>query len=216
MTTTPVTIADLTAASLDGAGVFDVLMRAHKAHLDEQFTKGRIKGPEYATVYLGMLESAMQGALAFLASKTEISLKADLLEKQIALAEQQRLNAVTEGTVLTAQEAKTQAEILLLGETQLKTVEEKALLVQKTATELAQTRSTGVDDNSVVGKQKILYQAQADGFANDNKQKVAKIMVDSWNVRRTTDEATVADSTNKLDDASVGSAVAVLLASVGA
>lgn len=41
-------------------------------------------------------------------------------------------------------------------------------------------------------------------------------MVDSWNVRRTTDEATVADGTNLLNDATIGRTIAKLLAGVGA
>jgi hypothetical protein len=41
-------------------------------------------------------------------------------------------------------------------------------------------------------------------------------MVDTWNVRRTTDEGTVADSVNNLNDAAVGRAVNKLLAGVNA
>ena len=50
----------------------------------------------------------------------------------------------------------------------------------------------------------------------DAEQKAAKLMVDSWNVRRTTDEGTVADGTNRLSDYYVGNAVAKLLAGIGA
>ena len=73
-----------------------------------------------------------------------------------------------------------------------------------------------MDDNSVIGKQKALYGAQTEGFTRDAEQKAAKLMVDSWNVRRTTDEGTVADSTNMLNDAAVGRAVNKLLSGVGA
>ena len=49
------------------------------------------------------------------------------------------------------------------------------------------------------------------------EQKAAKVMVDTWNVRRTTDpDSAAADSTNNLNDAAVGRAVTKLLSGVGA
>ena len=117
---------------------------------------------------------------------------------------------------LVAQECKLRAEYDLTMASITRTNEEVALLTQKTATERAQVTAMGVDADSVVGRQKGLYLAQADGFKRDAEQKATKIMVDSWNVRRTTDEATVADSTNMLNDAAVGRAVTKLLTGVGA
>lgn len=324
----PITLPDLTTAQLAGTGVFDVLMRAHKEHLEQEFKLGRIKGPEYSTVYLGSLEAVLQGAITFLLQKDKTALEAALLEKQIELAEvekqikgvelqialanldkvpaeiallnaqkdvavqqalkttaeidlviaqteavqlqnqkipaeislieaqtkvaeaqalkvpeetnlviaqtavadgqaaklpsekelvdQQVLNAKQEIEVLIAQECKLRGEYDNLMENKLKTAEEKNLLMWKTNTEKAQTTATGVDDNSVIGKQKTLYTAQADGFKRDAEQKAAKVMVDSWNVRRTTDSATVVDGTNMLNDAAVGRAVNQLLNGVGA
>ena len=245
MPITPVTLADLTGATLDGTGVFDVLMRANKAHLESEYTKNRIKGPEYASVYLGSLEAVMKTALAFLLQKDKSSLEAQLLEQQILVAQQQVLksqqevlqiqaeilhitaqtglvtqqaaNAIIEGTVLTATKCKLDAEFDVLMLTKDKTAQETALLSQKVLTERAQTIALGVDADSVIGKQKELYGAQTSGFTRDAEQKVAKVMVDSWNVRRTTDETgTLADGVNNLNDAAVGRAVTKLLAGVGA
>lgn len=293
MTIVATVLTDLTQATLPGTGVFDVLMRANKAHLESEFDKGRIKGTEYATVYLGSLEAVMSASLRFLLEKDKSYLEAQLLEQQILVAQQevlksqqevllvqaqvglaaqqklnliaelailqanvlkipaeiaqltaqtaltaqqrlnlisenlgtlaktdltiqQKANAVIEGTVLTGQKCKLDAEFDVLMLTKQKTVEETQLLLWKTNTEKAQTISLGVDANSVIGKQKDLYGAQTAGFTRDAEQKAAKVMVDSWNVRRTTDEATVADGTNLLNDASVGRAVGKLLSGVGA
>jgi hypothetical protein len=311
---TTIAVADLTQATLEGTGVFDVLMRANKAHLEAEFNKNRIKGAEYATVYLGSLTQVMQTALQFLLTKEKTDLEAQLLQKQILLAQkqidkataeltqieaqtllinqqkanlvaeslnipkqglvldaqklqiaqqttnllaeslnipkqgllidankaqvtqqtdnlvsqkaqviaqtelvvQQKANAIIEGTVLVAQECKLRGEFDLIVANTVKAAQETALLTQKVATERAQVVAMGVDDNSVIGKQKILYQAQTDGFKRDAEQKAAKLMVDTWNVRRTTDEGTVADSVNNLNDAAVGRAVTKLLAGVQA
>lgn len=303
----PITLADLTTASMTGTGVFDVLMKANKVHLEEEYSKNRIRGPEYATVYLGSMEATMRNALEFLLQRDKNALEAELLQQQIilagvqvekarvelaiaeaqlpkveaeikqieaqtiliegqtaqlalendrivaqteqikaqtaqltiqtelisaqaALARQQKLNlesdklltdektknAVLEGKVLIAQECKLRAEFDLTMKTVEKAAQEIALLAQKVITERAQVSSAGVDDNSVVGRQKLLYKAQTDGFARDAEQKAAKILADTWNVRRTTDETgTLASATNRLDDGTIGQVIGKLLQGVG-
>jgi len=206
---TALAVTDLTAGTVDGAGVFDKLMSAFKAHIEQEFLATRLRGPEYATVYLGGLQECMQQAMAFLLAKTKNALEVELLRQNVA-------NAILQGKVLIAEECKLRAEYDLVMQNVLKATQETLLLAQKVATEKAQTQAGGVDADSIVGKQKILYQAQADGFARDAEQKAAKILVDSWNVRRTTDDATVADATNKLADTFIGRAIDKLLGGVGA
>lgn len=295
-----ITLASLTEASLAGSGVYDVLMRTTKLHLEQEYSQNRITGPQYATVYLGSLESVLRASLDFLLQNQKIALEAQLLEKQIALADvevekaqveleilklnqtkipaeialleaqklqtqqqtsnlqaekshtdaqtvlvgqqkvnlaaealnvpkqgalidaqsaltsQQRTNAITENLVLQGQKCKLDAEYDLLLKQVTKTSSEILLLDQKTTTERAQTSASGVAEDSVVGRQKGLYLAQTNGFIRDAEQKAAKIMADTWNVRRTTDEGTSANTTNKLDDVTVGRAINKLLSGVGA
>lgn len=93
---------------------------------------------------------------------------------------------------------KTVADIASL---EAKTESETRLLDQKAITELAQTsdyipNTPGMNNtNDVQGtikKQKDLFGKQADGFDRDAEQKLAKIMVDTWSVRKTTDDSTLA------------------------
>lgn len=216
-------IADLTQATVAGTGVFDVLMKAASAHLDQEFSKNRIKGAEYSTVYLGSLTAVLNASLQYLLQKQRADKEAELLDQQrlqavaqTALITQQTANAVIEATVLTAQKCKLDAEFDVLMETKLKTAQETALLLQKIATEKGQTLALGVDADSIIGRQKNLYLAQTNGFTRDAEQKAAGVLVDSWKVRRSTDEATVADATNKLNDATIGRVVEKLLVGVGA
>jgi hypothetical protein len=193
--TPAIPVTDLTTEILAGTGAFDALMRANKAHLEAEFTKGRIKGSEYATVYLGSLEVVMRTALEFVLQKAKASAELD---------------------VLLAQKCKLEAEFDLIMLEKLKVTAETALLNQKTVTEQAQVTALGVDADSVIGKQKALYTAQTNGFARDAEQKAAKLMSDTWAVRRTTDEATVADATNVLHDVAIGRAINKMLDGVGA
>ena len=48
-----------------GTGSFDDLMEAVNIHLDAQFNLGRITGSDYATVYLGAMQAALQNSVAF-------------------------------------------------------------------------------------------------------------------------------------------------------
>lgn len=158
-----------------------------------------------------------QAELAILqANQQKIPAEIALLTAQTALTNQQTTNALKELELIAANICKAQAEYDVLMESKLKTAEEKTLLIQKTATEKAQTQGLGVDEDSIIGKQKALYQSQSDGIKRDAENKAAQIMVNSWQIRRTTDSGTIADGTNLLNDATVGRAVNKLLTGVGA
>lgn len=223
MPITPLTIEQLSDGSASGTGAFDVLMGSLRNHLDIEYNKNRIRGPEYSQVYLGALQAVLQQATAFLLTKDKAANEAALVEAQtlkiaaeITLLAQQKLNAEVEHEVLVAQKCKLQAEYdnLILQKDRI--ASENALVLQKVVTERAQTQGSGVDPDSVIGKQKNLYQAQTDGFKRDAEQKAAKLMADTWSSRRMTDEATVADGTNMLADVVVGRAINKMLQGVGA
>ena len=132
---TPVT--ELTQATLDGTGIFDVLMRATKAHLEQEFNKNRIKGPEYSTVYLGALQTTMQLALGFMSQAKKQELEAQLLGKQIALVDAQVQQAQAQLLQIQAQTAQV--------EMQTQAVE--AQILQATAqTALIQQQKTNAQD----------------------------------------------------------------------
>ncbi len=281
-----VTLDNLTQASLTGSGTFDVLMRATKAHLDQEYNAARIRGTEYSTVYLGSLEAVMRTSLEFILQKEKLNLELQILAQQLLLAEiavtkanvevdilestlvklgketllveaqtaqinQEKLNKITEelilqanllkipkdvllveaqtalivqqttneetkGLVLQGEKSKLDAEYDVLVSTNTKTTSEIDLLNQKKATELAQVTATGVDADSVIGRQKGLYLAQTNGFQRNAEQGVAKVMTDTWSVRRTTDEGVPADATNHLQDSDVGRAITKMLTGVGA
>jgi len=276
-----IAVSDLTVGegTLTGTGAFDVLMTAVEKHVEAEYKKGRIKGGDYATVYLGAMQSVMDRALQMLLQQQRADQEAELLREQIlteqlkqtqltaqtaqieqqtsnltaealnipkqgavldaqaavqeqqklnlvaeklqtdaqtALVDQQTTNAITENTVLVAQECKLRGEYDLIMEQKLKTVAETALLMQKKVTEQAQTSGTGVGPDSVIGKQIQLYDAQRKGYLRDAEQKAAKLLVDTWNVRKTMDDTTLADGTNNLSDVKVGDAVRTMLQGVEA
>ena len=210
-----VTLPDLTVATLAGTGVFDTLMRAAKTHLDQEYTNNRIKGSDYASVYLGSMTQVLAQSVEFLLSKDKAQYDAQIAEAQVRLTEAQ-IRLVEKQIEKEDQEAALRAaQVLLINAQRVQTDAQSALTIQKTITEKAQTQAAGVDVDSVVGKQKTLYTAQTDGYRRDSEQRVAKLMADTWVARRTTDEGTIADGTNLLNDASIGLAISKLLEGVG-
>jgi hypothetical protein len=139
-----------------------------------------------------------------------------LIEAQTAVQTNTAANEILQGTVLVAQECLLRAQFDNTAQTTLKTGAETDLLKQKIVTEKAQTLELGVDDNSVIGRQKALYAAQKDGFQRDAEQKAVKIWTDTWNARRMTDEGTVADGVNMLADVTGGRLMNKLLTGIGA
>ena len=146
----------------------------------------------------------------------QIAVDMELTRSKTTLTNQQGLNAVIEGRVLDAQECKLRAEFDLITVQIPKVVAETGVLNQKKITEQAQTSGTGVGQDSVIGKQLVLYTNQAEGFLRKSELDAAKEMISTWNVRRTTDETTAGSTVNKLNDDFVGKAVDKMLKGVGA
>jgi hypothetical protein len=132
----------------------------------------------------------------------------DLLDEQVVLAKADTINKVKEGTVLDRQADKILAEKLLLSH---KAITEQAQYGDNVTDIVGAT----VVVAGVVGKQKLLYKAQTDGFSRDAEQKLAKIMADTWNIRRSTDSTLTTVNTG-LDDTNIKSVLDKARSGIGA
>ena len=121
---TKVDINDLTHASVEGNGVFDVLMRAVNAHLQKEWSANRLKGTEYSTVYLGALESTMNASLQFLLARDKTNAELDILKQQLVNLKVDEANAIKQGNVLTNQAAQIAAQTSLTTKQELQVVAE--------------------------------------------------------------------------------------------
>lgn len=242
VTTDPVVIDDLTVKTLSGTGVLDVMLQTMRVHLSDQFDKERIQGGEYATVYLGAYQATLEAAINFLLAKqkqglelqlltAQVSLaeaqedqirdamqktpyEIQLLEKQIELADKQSAQADKQLELLEAQVNVQLKQLDLLTEQVEQAKAQTAYYEQRTITEQAQTQAGVAATGSVIGTQVALMNKQADGYDRNAEQQAVQILVNTWNVRRQTDEDTSANTTNHLDDSTVGAAVKQLLAGI--
>jgi len=172
-----------------GDGVFDILIQTVELRLQEQYDEGRITGSDFATVYLGAIQSVLQQSVQFLLNKDKYALEQSViqatLEKQwgynvdvdadgdlslggntgAGLIDQQVLEATEKVEVVTAQAAKVYADT--------------ALVKQQQTTEIANTEdATG---GTMKAKQDLIA-AQTLGFVSDTKQKVLKQMLEGYAV----------------------------------
>ena len=156
----PLNVTELTTAEIAGTGVFDVLMQSVKNHVQEEHTKSRITGKEYATVYLEALQSTMAQSIEYLLRAKTLGFELDNLGKQGVLLDHQAEIAIKDAQLKFAQIAQTQAQTELT-EQQVKTAEAEA---HKIPVEISLLRS----NLELAGVEKDLRIAQV-GLAETEK-----------------------------------------------
>ena len=188
------------------------LLELNQAQLTAQTAQVTYTTANLLPEQLAQLTAQIAGTTAQTAQATYTT--TNLLPAQLT-----QLTAQTAGT--TAQAAFTTTYLLpaQLSHTEAQTASttaQKDLYAQKRVTELAQT-TTAPDAGSVMGVQNALMVKQAENYERDAEQKAAKIMIDTWNVRRNQDPDTAEMlESNRLREQDIGIAVAALLAGVSA
>lgn len=146
--------------AVTGTGIFDVLMNTATKHLQVQFDSGKINGELYANAYIQVYQVTLQTA-------KDIWLQKDISEAQLALLREQITTEDAKRDNLNKQTDLLSAQITLEGI--------KGNYLNK------QTDLLDKQINSEDAK-RDLYRRQIEGFDEDYKQKILKIMMDSWAV----------------------------------
>ena len=192
---TTIDIADVTTGSLDGTGSFDVLMQTMTLHLMREYTAGRITGDIYAKAYIEVLNATLAQATQFVVSQAQVAANDELLAAQIRQIDS---NILTNE----AQVRQIDGQIELLG---YQGISEQAKYLDSV---------DGLPIAGTIGKQKEIYAAQTNGFKDSALQSAAKTMIDTWSVRRTTDESTLTSPESKLYDGNIGNAIQEMFTSL--
>jgi hypothetical protein len=107
---TALNIDELTKGTLNGTGVFDVLLQTLRLHLDREFTSGRITGTAYATVYSQALTSFLGQATAYCLSKAKLALELQQLAEQVTILQLQQAKLTAETSLVESQQSQVEAE----------------------------------------------------------------------------------------------------------
>lgn len=170
---TKVDITDLTHASVDGNGVFDVLMRAVNAHLQKEWSANRLKGTEYSTVYLGALESTMNASLQFLLARDKTNAELDILKQQLVNLKVEEINAGKQGVLLDKQATDLDAATALKVQQKINVIDE-LLTASQQRTNLA-SENLGIISRTAISNQQLLnLQVEKDNAVKQGLQLVAQ------------------------------------------
>ena len=192
----------VTDGTLTGNGIFDTWMRALGAHLKREYAEQRITGDEYAKAYIALMNNLLNAAVGFLTQDAQLAMAKEKLAYELQLLDAQ-VNLANKELALKDKDLALKEKQVALAEAQLKAAE-------------AQYKDTvdGQPIGGVLGKQMKVYDAQAKGFKDNALQAATKIMVDTWNIRRQTDEGLQTTNESKLYDGNIGSAIGEMFRSV--
>lgn len=136
---------DLTTVSLNGSGVFDLLMQTAVLHLKREMQEGRITGASYTQAYMAAMQYAMQNAVQFVTSSKQIN-------GQLQLLEQQTLTEVQNTAHVAKQILQTVSATTLLDKQALSEIQNTLHITASTAL-LAQQKLTETQQTDLVTKQ---------------------------------------------------------------
>ena len=181
-------VKNITTGTIDGTGTFDVLMQTVFLHLQREYASGRITGDMYAKAYIEIMNNTLAQATQYVVAAFQATANDDLVAAQIRKINKD-IELVTE-------------QIELIG---YQGIGEQAKYLDVV---------NGQVIAGTIGKQKEVYTAQTKGFKDSALQSLAKTMIDTWSVRRSTDEGTLTTPESKLYDGNIGNAIAEMFESV--
>lgn len=129
-------LTDITTGTVEGTGVFDKLMKAVKEHIKEEYENGRIKGPDYAQVYLGALQGVLGQSVEYVLREKLTEAQADGLKKEAELKEYELLNIKPKELELLEKDLLLKEKALLLQEEQVKLTYVERVIKDKEAAAL--------------------------------------------------------------------------------
>lgn len=181
-------VSNITTGTINGTGTFDVMMQTVFLHLQREYAAGRITGDMYAKAYIEIMNNTLAQATQYVVAAFQATANDELVAAQIRKIDKD-IELVTE-------------QIELIG--------------YQGVSEQAKYRDV-VDGEVIagtIGKQKEVYTAQTKGFKDSALQSLAKTMIDTWSVRRSTDEGTTTTPESKLYDGNIGNAIEAMFANL--
>ena len=174
--------------AITGTGIFDVLMNTATKHLQVQFDSGKINGELYANAYIQVYQVTLQTAKDIWLQKSTSEAQLALLNKQADLLSEQIITEGTQRVHLSKQTDLLSEQIISEGTKRNHLSKQADLLSEQITLEGIKgnhlNKQTDLLDKQINSEdaKRDLYRRQIEGFDEDYKQKILKIMMDSWAV----------------------------------
>lgn len=198
-----IVLTDLTDGSLgvdnewDGNGVFDKLIHAVNKNIEGQYNKGRITGKDYATVYLGALQSIVAQSVQYILQEklTEAQIEASNIQALATRVKAEDENGkvidtlgnITNSTSTTTSHyyniERLKSEIEVADANKEKISADTDATVQQTTEMMMngiQSRALQASQIDESVEKTLLYARQKEGFDDDARQKLLKLVLDGW------------------------------------
>lgn len=217
----PLDMSDLTELTLGADGVLDKFLTLHRLVLDREFDAGRIQGKEYSDSFIATYSINMELAIKFLLEKEKQFYDIELVESQIANSKKD-LEIKESQLAISLKELAIKDKELAIRTYELENrlpaevagvLASTELTEQKVVTEKAQTDGTVIQDGSVIGWNIQVLEAQVKGIDQDAKQKIMRMLIDTWTTRMNNDSAEAEPA--GLGDSVIAAAVQSAKESVG-
>jgi hypothetical protein len=164
------------------SGFFVELMTSINAYVKGEFDSGRITGTEYATVYLGAMQSAIAQSVQYASTKATSDAQVALLGAQKLQVDTETAKTTAETALLTKQGNLLDAQTSKIDVEINKTVAETNLLPKQgdllDAKIASESKTLAVADQQI-----LLYAAQAKGFVDKSRVDSAKVLSDILSMR---------------------------------
>ena len=185
----------------EGTAIFDVLMKAVNENINIQYELTRITGSDYATVYLGAIETCIKEATNLLLQKAIADKEIEVKQAQILQIQATTINTQEDTRLKTAQAIEYPLQSAKDLEVKSKEIEVKTQQIlsmqnddnikqgQSTKDLEVKTKDLGVkqaqidkliDDLLTAAKQRELYSRQILGFDDNKYQKLFESQLSSW------------------------------------
>lgn len=167
--------------SVTGDGIFDTLMETGTKHLKAQFEANRIREEDYANAYIELYKYTLQIAADIYLRRGQIEAEIDKTKAETDLIKSEKAKTEAETSLINAQvqlipleKDKLQAEIGLANAQ----VEESRQKIEVLKEQLKLLGKQAETENA----KKDLHRRQIEGFDEDYKYKILKILMDSWGI----------------------------------
>lgn len=184
---TSITIADVTDGTINGGGIFDKLMNTVSVHVAAEYSSGRIKGQDYANVYLAAMQASLTTAANLTITMQKAAAETDMVIAQAALTTQQTANLVAEALNIPKQGSLLDTQISVGEQNVLNAAQQLANAVIEATVLLAQECKLSAEfdvlmqqvlkviaETSLTNQRKLTEQAQITGTGIDTTSVLGK------------------------------------------
>ena len=172
-----ITLTELTNGTIvnnqwKGSGVFDILIEAVNKNIEIQYNLGRLKGTDYANVYLQGMQASIQQASDFLLKQRELEVKLDIFAEEAKLARANTSLSIAKALAEIKKQYGFEATLNLDGTISIGADLQNGIIDKELELKIKQIEKT-IEDTKVVSIQKVKLDKETALLGLDDVMKIS-------------------------------------------